>query len=431
MALRTAFQIGVALSLAAAPLPGQRSPIQWPVPPPGPPREVVLPRILIEPGEVQEDFVVLDTMDAGLDAPGVMARMRSELAARGISGEETVVLSGHDREKVAQLFWRLRAAGCKDVRILKGGLARPSRRVPVERFLAPPGEDPAVDAATVADSLGREGGSVLLDVRDARGWESWRTPPDFAAGHIPTSLPFDVQGLLPPDGGWPDPDQLRQRLATLGARPHDPVPLTSSFVLYGEGPDDPRPALGCLLMTLAGLDAKTYPGGWREWTAGGGHRPIVRVVSAGELAARLRRHNPRLRRDLPTPDLALLDLREPRDFATGHIPGARCLPFLHFADRLESTVRTGWPGADPAKTTLALYCYGVSCIRSHKAGGLAARAGYRDILWFRGGIEEWRDAGYPLSESPLPTASPSPASGFPAPHPPRARGLPGRADGRP
>jgi rhodanese-related sulfurtransferase len=197
------------------------------------------------------------------------------------------------------------------------------------------------------------------------------------------------------------------------------------FVLYGADARDPRLGLAYLLLTLAGREARVYPGGWREWRAGG-ERPVVRVISAPELADLLRREDPALAADRPLAGLILLDLREARDFRIGHLPGARSLPFLHFPRDFEAVVRTAWPGANRATTPVVLYCYGLDCVRSRKAGALAAKLGFRDLIWFRGGIREWREAGFPLPETPLPETAPanrSPSS--PAP------GSPAGADGRP
>jgi rhodanese-related sulfurtransferase len=174
------------------------------------------------------------------------------------------------------------------------------------------------------------------------------------------------------------------------------------LALYGDDARDPRLGLGYLLLSLAGREARVYPGGWREWRAAG-ERPVVRVLTAAELADHLRRENPGLAADRPPAGLILFDLREERDFRIGHLPGARSLPFLHFQRDFEAAVRAGWPGADRASTPLVLYCYGVDCVRSRKAGALAARLGFRDVIWFRGGIREWREAGFPLPET-IPTA---------------------------
>jgi thiosulfate/3-mercaptopyruvate sulfurtransferase len=417
----------------------QGSPLQWPVPPPGPPRETVLPRVLIGVAELAGALaaggtIAMDTRGAGPFAAGHLpgavpawsasgkidevedpGRLRAQLAGLGISGRETVAIYGDDREADARLYGLLRRAGCAEVRILDGRLdawraaGEPletgrSRRAPAAFFQPASREETEVGADWVAGHFGQTG-VELLDVRDARGWERWETPPTFAAGHIPYSLPFDPRALLPEGSGWPDPAGLRRRLAALGPRPGDPVGLDSTFVLWGESPRDPRPGLGLLLLTLAGLDARVFPGGWEEWRADG-RRPVVQVVPAAEVAGRLRRENPGLAADRRPRGLILLDLREPRDFAIGHLPGALNLPILRFPADFERQVAAGWPGADRAAIPLLLYCYGIDCVRSRQAGVQAARLGFRNVLWFRGGVQEWREAGYPLPESPPATSSP-------------------------
>jgi thiosulfate/3-mercaptopyruvate sulfurtransferase len=445
MAMKTGSWGLALLLLAPSPLASQGSPLQWPIPK-APSRELVSPRILIGAGELAGLLKAGRAVPMDVHAPSQPAsyelghppgavpawslddetavdpdRIRSLLAERGIAGDKAVVLYGDgDHETVARLFWLLRWAGCAEVRILDGGLAAwraaggaletgPSRR-PATEFRPPRRDAAVVDAGWLADSFGLAGTEVL-DVRDARGWERWETPPTFAAGHIPYSLPFDPRTLLPEGAGWPDPAEVRRRLGTLGPRPGDPVSLESTFVLYGQDARDPRLGLGYLLLALAGIDARVFPGGWQEWTAEGS-RPVVRVISAAELAARLEREKARLSQGLPPHGLILLDLREARDFAIGHLPGALGLPFHRFTETFAQTVEAGWPDADRANIPLVLYCYGPDCVRSRKAGAEAAHLGFRNVLWFRGGIQEWRDAAYPLLDSPLPTAvaKPKPAA---------------------
>lgn len=292
---------------------------------------------------------------------------------------------------------------------------------------APSERTATVDADWITATFGQPG-TVLLDVRDARGWDRWETPPTFAAGHIPHALPFDPQAYLSRDGGLPEPSEIRRRLGTLGPRPNDPVSLDSTFVLYGDGEDDPRLTLGRRLLASAGLDVRVFPGGWREWTAGGA-RPIVRILPARDVAALLKQEDPGLAKDRPARGLILLDLREARDFAIGHLPGASSLPFAVFAETFEKRVAEGWPEADRSRVPLVLYCYGPECIRSREAGAQAARLGFRDVVWFRGGVREWLATGYPLLDSP-PTAAPSAPSAPDAPYPPRGAS-PGRAAARP
>lgn len=416
----------LALFFFVLPLHGQGSPLQWPVPPPGPPRETVFPRILMSAGELARTLEEAAGRTVPVDLRGEAAYAAGHVpgavpAGNGsmiTGGEATLVLYGEDREEIARQLWLLRRAGVSEVRILDGGIAawqaaggkmeRGLPHPPPARLRQPSGNlEATVDAGEVARVYGRPG-FELLDVRDARGWDRWQTPPTFAAGHIPYAFPFDPRALLPEGGGWPDPAALRRRLGEIGPRPGDPVRLEDTFLLYGEDERDPRASLAWLLLTLAGLEARVLPGGYAEWTAGGG-RPVVRVISAADLAARLRAENPGLVRDAACPSLILLDLREERDFKLDHLPGARSLPFLYFPDRFEKTVAGEWPGADRATTPLVFYCYGIDCVRSRKASAEAARLGFRNILWFRGGVREWRDAGYPFFSSRPPTSSPSPS----------------------
>jgi thiosulfate/3-mercaptopyruvate sulfurtransferase len=439
MAMKTgAWAFALLLVLVAAPpLAAQDSPLKWPVPKIT--AEPSFPAILIGAGELGPaleagGWIALDAREAGSYTAGhlpgavpgwsaeeAVAGVRPLLAARGISGEETVVLygaDGKDREAVAGLFRLLRRAGCAGVRILDGGFAAwqaaggavetgPPSRQPAAAVRRPSRGDVDLTIDEIDGSYG-QAGFELLDVRDARGWERWETPPIFAAGHIPYALPFDPRALLPEGGGWPDPAEVRRRMAAFGPRPGDPVHLDSTFVLYAEDALDPRLGLGYLLLNLAGFEARVYPGGWREWTAGG-TRPVVRIVSAAELAVQLKREDPGLDQDRTPRGLALLDLREARDFAIGHLPGAQSLPYQFFADGFGKTIEKGWPGVDRTTLPLVLYCYGNDCVRSRKAGAQAARLGFRDVLWFRGGIQEWRAAAYPLLRSSLPSAARKPA----------------------
>jgi rhodanese-related sulfurtransferase len=184
----------------------------------------------------------------------------------------------------------------------------------------------------------------------------------------------------------------------------------ATFVLYGDDARDPRIGLGYLILSLAGFDVRVFAAGWAGWTEGG-ERQVVQVPSAREVAALLARENPGLGRDAPPHGLILLDLRESGDFAIGHLPGARSLPFDRFPTGFEKSVQDGWPDANRAAIPLLLYCYGVDCVRSRKAAAAAAHLGFRHVLWFRGGVREWRQAGYPLAESPVTAPGPGSPAG--------------------
>lgn len=105
-------------------------------------------------------------------------------------------------------------------------------------------------------------------------------------------------------------------------------------------------------------------------------------------------------RDLRPRDLLLFDVRAPGTARFGHLPGATALPMERFTIDFEAAVEEGWPGVDRGRVPIVFYCYDRGCIRSRDACAGAARAGFRHILWFREGVEGWREAGYPLAGAP-------------------------------
>lgn len=250
------------------------------------------------------------------------------------------------------------------------------------------GEDAAPVAIERADVFLRFGrpGNTLLDVRPESVW---------AAGHIPHSLPFPLHELLNEDGSVMGGADLPPLLRTFGPRHGDPLDLTDTLIVIGTPPPgtrvDPVRAL-----TSAGIEQVLhYPDGFDDWRQSP-CAPITRQVSTDELADRMRMANGGRMTDRPAPGLVLLDLRYEREFALGHLPGALLLPSSRVDAELDALVDSLWPGLDRAATPLAVYCYGPECIRSRIATTLAARHGFRELLWYRDGPLAWKHAGHPL-----------------------------------
>jgi len=79
----------------------------------------------------------------------------------------------------------------------------------------------------------------------------------------------------------------------------------------------------------------------------------------------------------------LIDVREPLEYATEHIPGARLLPLSTF-DPTQVLQEAG--------KKVVLHC--VMGMRSAQAGQKLLDAGFTSIYNFRGGVQAWKDAGY-------------------------------------
>jgi rhodanese-related sulfurtransferase/DNA-binding HxlR family transcriptional regulator len=107
-----------------------------------------------------------------------------------------------------------------------------------------------------------------------------------------------------------------------------------------------------------------------------GDRGGVEQVSAVELEQRLARG-----------DVVLLDVRPEREYAAGHIAGARSVPI----DELESVVE-----ALPRRREIVAYCRGPYCVYADDAVRLL-RARGRKARRLDVGFPEWRRAGLPVA----------------------------------
>lgn len=90
------------------------------------------------------------------------------------------------------------------------------------------------------------------------------------------------------------------------------------------------------------------------------------------------------------PGLIIIDARIREDRAQGYIEGSTSLPDVATTcDSLAAIV--------PKKTAPVLfYCNGPKCGRSVHSARKALACGYKDVYWFRGGFEEWKDKNYPF-----------------------------------
>jgi rhodanese-related sulfurtransferase len=83
--------------------------------------------------------------------------------------------------------------------------------------------------------------------------------------------------------------------------------------------------------------------------------------------------------------ILLVDVREPREFASGHIPGAVLFPLSAFNVR-------SLP--DPKGRAIVFQC--ASGMRSASAVALCQRAGLSHDSHLKGGIQAWKTAGLPV-----------------------------------
>jgi rhodanese-related sulfurtransferase len=102
--------------------------------------------------------------------------------------------------------------------------------------------------------------------------------------------------------------------------------------------------------------------------------PPVEQIDIDELANRLDK-------------VVLLDVREPGEYAAGHVPGAVNLPQADLALQLETL---------PRDKPLAVICQ--AGVRSLRAAQFLKQAGLSDLVSVAGGTAAWEAAGRPLNQ---------------------------------
>ncbi len=128
----------------------------------------------------------------------------------------------------------------------------------------------------------------------------------------------------------------------------------------------------------------------------------VQTLSAADLVQEARTQ---IREISPTdyqagPASVLIDVREPDEFATGHIPGAINLPrgVLEFqVEAHPAVVNLRDPEGALKSQPLLVYCQTGG--RSALAALNLQRMGFTQVSSLCGGIKSWTDAGLPVLQS--------------------------------
>ena len=198
----------------------------------------------------------------------------------------------------------------------------------------------------VSDRL--SAGAILVDTRDPR---------TFGAGHVAGSLNV-----------WIDAPQFAERVSWF-------VPSDATLVVLTETEADVARALPALARV--GLDAIAgFVTGTAAVRACGLPVGTLANITAQELAQRLAHDR----------DLVVLDVREPAEWADGHVSGARHIPMRQISERIGEIPRDG---------TVAITCAGGA--RSSVVGSMLLARGFTDIVNVWGGMTGWAQAGLPTA----------------------------------
>jgi glyoxylase-like metal-dependent hydrolase (beta-lactamase superfamily II)/rhodanese-related sulfurtransferase len=231
----------------------------------------------------------------------------------------------------------------KDAEINRGG-ARPLAELPRPAALTPEKVNELVGA-----------GALILDVRPNI---------KFGAEHVPGALNIGLDGQF---ASWAG--QL--------------IKFEEPIVIVAE--DESKVDETVMRLARVGIEnVKGYlAGGMDAWRRAGLESGAITQISVEDL-----------RRLLDTqPDLQVIDVRQPGEYNSGHVPSAANKPLARVGEH---------PELDRNRPT-AVICAGG--YRSSAASSVLARRGFKNLLNVLGGTGAWIKAGYPVEEAALATNS--------------------------
>jgi len=190
-------------------------------------------------------------------------------------------------------------------------------------------------------------GVVILDVRPAAA---------FGAGHVPGAMNIGLGG------------QFASWAGSLLA-------IDTPIVIVAE--DDTQVEEAVTRLARVGIEhVQGYlDGGMYAW-----HQASVAVATIAQIPVDELCHQME-----EGQDVQVLDVRQPGEYTSGHVPGAINIPLARLAERVTPLRREG---------PTAVICAGG--YRSSAATGILARLGFRHLFNVVGGTSAWVNAGYPV-----------------------------------
>ena len=207
-------------------------------------------------------------------------------------------------------------------------------------------DPPALDVETFARRS--EDGALVLDCR----------APEAFAAHVPGALNVGLGSAFPTWAGTVLPGDARTLLVL-------------------DRPDDLWEVCWHLLRIGYPLPEGWLAGGMLAWRTAGRSIEIERQWDVGQLRDALGGDDPP----------QVVDVRQPAEWASGHIPGARHITGAELPERVDEL---------PRGRALAVVCG--SGYRSSVMASVLRRAGFRTVFNVLGGMGAWQAADYPVEK---------------------------------
>lgn len=88
-------------------------------------------------------------------------------------------------------------------------------------------------------------------------------------------------------------------------------------------------------------------------------------------------------------DVTVVNVLDRASFEQGHISGSINIP----ASEIEETAASRLGNKD---ASIVVHCTSSACSASETAGEKLRQMGYKNVIRFKGGIEEWKQSGFSL-----------------------------------
>jgi hydroxyacylglutathione hydrolase len=195
------------------------------------------------------------------------------------------------------------------------------------------------------------GGALLVDARTNDQFDEAHIPGAISASAYDTGFGTKVAQVVPPD------------VEVIVVAASDGYELAAADLLASVG------------LRVRGF----LTGGMTAWRSEGRQVSRLELIDPDGLATRIGAGE----------DLVVLDVRDRKEFAGGHIAGSVHIPYGELLDRL---------GELPADRAIATVCSGGK--RSGLAASILQREGFDDVIHVgNGGIGTWQRLGHPIERS--------------------------------
>jgi rhodanese-related sulfurtransferase len=183
-----------------------------------------------------------------------------------------------------------------------------------------------------------------------------------------------------------------------------PVPLGMSVLVKSTLPEPTKARIGGWFrnadakMPGIGTISNRHEPAPYKYVASLGHftpsqLPGAKRVSASEV------------RELIAANAQMVDVRTPKEYNEGHIPGAVLHPYAEksLKDIAFDPTADSFPGLDKLDKSrpVIFACNGAECWKSYKASKAALAKGFTSVHWFRGGLPEWKGESLPVNRSAI------------------------------